>query len=230
MYKEIRIDLSTAVVDYKYCFQILLPNNYLKINSKSKIFNTLVYWDDEILSVPTDQHQEIREFGDGRYSIWYSNLYFSTPQNKSLSKFKSLIIRVFDRSIVHILQNNYCNYFGSTDNKLLDILKVNKATNNSFINNYFESFNSFVLHSHEYFSMENIRKVFIIGCGTEPITAIRFLTEGASDIYVNDILEVKKTYSEIEKNTILDLIGMFSPQKKKYSLTFFLKFPSLSLK
>jgi SAM-dependent methyltransferase len=223
MYKEIRIDLSTAVVEHKYCFRVSLPSDYLKISLESKILNTLVYLDGEILSVSDSQHQEIREIGDGRYSIWYSDLYFSTPQNKSLFEFKFLVIRVVDESIATILQNNYCKFFGTTNSNLLDILKINKTTNNSFINNYFSSFNSFLSHSLEYLSMENVKKMFIIGCGAEPYVAIRFIAEGIRDIYVNDILKIKSVYSEIEKNTILDLIDIFSSQKRELVSNSFIK-------
>jgi SAM-dependent methyltransferase len=71
--------------------------------------------------------------------------------------------------------------------------------------------------------MENVKKIFIIGCGAEPNVAIRFIAEGIRDIYVNDILKIKSVYSEIEKNTILDLIDIFSSQKRELVSNSFIK-------
>jgi SAM-dependent methyltransferase len=213
MFNEFCLDLGQAVLDGKYCYRVSLPIEFTKLETKPKSLSAIVFLDSEVLSVPNIQHQEIRELGMGRYSIWNSTLYFSTPQNQPLTFFSKLYLRVLDVSIANVLDSNHSRFYGESDRGLLKILKINKETNNTFVNNYLESFNTFTTFTRDHLSSRNLRKVFVIGCGSRPILPLRFLAEGMGEVYANDLLEIKSKFDNQEISTLLDTVKLFEPQQ-----------------
>ena len=99
MFKDYVIDLQSSVLNKESNAYVLeLPREFIDETTTQVQNLTLVYIDNQLLTKSNTQHHEIRLLGDGRYSIWNSQLYFSLPSNLSIYSFKIITLRVVNKN------------------------------------------------------------------------------------------------------------------------------------
>jgi hypothetical protein len=208
LFTQIEIKISDVEIrkEGKFCYLIDLPSQLNFERDKDLIIIQV----GEILDQPDSQHQEIRELGDGRFSFWKSQLYFSTKNNVSLDNFENIELFVINNKAEPILSKLFLLNFASKIPKIYEVLDKNLNTNNSFFSNFIYQPNHFIDVCNKVGIDIKNKDMFIIGIGNHPFTAMRFLAEGVNTCYINDLSEIKKIFSKQEIEELYDLIEILN--------------------
>jgi SAM-dependent methyltransferase len=135
-------------------------------------------------------HEDIRNDGKGRFSVWKDVVYFSASDNSDCNKNR----RNYQLAVLDLDSGDLINRFAQNDEAMLRANAANMSHNNSFMTNFCQYYNmiSSCLVENGIPKPVNILE---IGSGARPFTGLRFLLEGAERYVANDLFEVQRTFS-----------------------------------
>jgi len=212
MFKDYVIDLQSSVLNKESNAYLLdLPRDFMDETTTQDQNLILVYVDNQLLTKSNTQHQEIRLLGDGRYSIWNSQLYFSLPSNQHINSFKVITLRLVNKNEFSFIENEFLNYIGSREDKIQAAISINAGLNNSLFKNFYSSHNKFLDFIVNHLDIEKIETVCVAGVGYNPYSALRFIADGAQLVYANDLTDVKKNFSSVDIKILIKILRQLNP-------------------
>jgi hypothetical protein len=79
---EMMLDSQSLINENGNCFVYTFRTYAARIFSRLPFYaNSLLYEDGRPLAIPASEHDDIRNIGAGRYSMWTDNIYFSSTDN-----------------------------------------------------------------------------------------------------------------------------------------------------
>lgn len=143
----------------------------------------------------TDQHESIRRLGGGRFSLWGNRVYLSASDSSNCRKNgRKYTLWVPSVAEATALEQNFVLSQAKDSSALLRSLSLNGTENNSLVSNFFKQFQAFANFSGEPACSLQSRTVVIVGSGQMPWTPMRFLAEGCTEVFVNDLLPVTESF------------------------------------
>ncbi len=148
---------------------------------------SLLFEDGTVLGPSGVTHQEIRDFGGGRFSIWDGSVFFSSSDasdpNTNKRRYELRIPRV---RVIQALQDQLQSAIATDDQKLLELILANNGVNNSIFSNFFRYFEEITRDLHA-FSVPLPTTTLEIGCGSRPFLGLRCRAEGWERFIANDL-------------------------------------------
>jgi hypothetical protein len=134
-------------------------------------------------------HQHIRDAGAGAFSVWGSEVYFSSSDLTDCNANG----RAYSLALVSLSRDLVVEQLSGDDSLLLSAIAASRGRNNSLALNFFNYYNEIcaVLDRNGVARPETMLE---IGAGSTPYTALRFLAEGVRRYVVNDIRAVRRTF------------------------------------
>ncbi len=169
----------------------------------------LIVTEDEQLLGPSDaQHQRIRDFGAGAFSIWNDDVYFSASDGSDCNtNGRRYELLALDLGPGSALYQDIAKRIIADDRELLRLIVQSTDLNNNFFTNAFDYFNQAAM----FLKRNGIpfpQSVFELGSGAKPYVAMRWLLEGVTRFVANDLGAVDGHY-----------LRTFGPDLKRYLQT-----------
>ena len=137
---------------------------------------------------------QIRKTGNGSYSLWGENIYFSASDNSDCNKnARSYTLVLIDFANDSEVFLRISEQIARNDAALLALINQNYHMNKSLFSNFFGYYDYYrsVIDRHAMLPQKTIE----LGCGERPYTALRFLMEGVSRCVVNDVAPIDGKFS-----------------------------------
>lgn len=213
------VDLTILKIPVSYIRNSRRENNAFVVDLSEFLSENTSKWHsaicilEKLSLVRQSQHQEIREFGDGRFSLWGNQLYFSFPKKILTHNESNLDLIVFKHEFAAELLKSLFPLISEDIELLNDLVADSANTNNTFFSNYKKSSDLLMEILLNAGLEPSGRRFGILGGGRFPFTAMRLLAEGAESVMHNDIMEIKRKFSQNEVKAILSLVSFFGNNK-----------------
>lgn len=154
----------------------------------------LVQEDDRELGPGDSPHQQIRDHGGGRFSVWKDAIYFSASDGSNCeTNGRTYSVCALDLSEGSSLLETTIEHLGQDSAQLLRAVACNAASNNTVFANFFRYY-----HNISYWlnraGLSAPKAMLEIGCGNTPFAALRFLLEGVERYVANEIMPIKAAF------------------------------------
>ena len=155
----------------------------------------LIITENEKLLGPSDsQHQHIRDFGAGAFSIWNGHVYFSASDGSDCNtNGREYELLALDLGLDSGLYQDIVKRIIADDRELLRLIVQSTDLNNNFFTNAFHYFNQ----ATAFLGKNGIafpQSVLELGSGAKPYVALRWLLEGVTRFVANDLGAVDGHY------------------------------------
>ncbi len=174
--------------DGGHAFRAQVPEDFVEFARTSAL--GFVSEDGAALGTPDAIHQQIRDIGAGRFSIWGSDVYFSASDNTNCNDNG----RTYALTAVDVSRPALIDRLAADDGFILQLINRAHERNNNFFLNFFGYYNV-ILAVLKRNKIALPKSAIEIGTGKTPYTALRFLIEGAERFVANDVLQVNRTFS-----------------------------------
>jgi SAM-dependent methyltransferase len=178
-----------------HAFVSPIPAAIEQLRIKSPDQWRLIITENEKLLGPSDsQHQHIRDFGAGAFSVWASDVYFSASDGSDCNaNGREYELLALDLGPDSGLYQDIVKRIIADDREMLRLIVQSIDINNNFFNNAFNYFNQ----AMTFLKKNGIafpQAVLELGSGAKPYVALRWLLEGASRFVANDLGAVDGHY------------------------------------
>jgi SAM-dependent methyltransferase len=151
--------------------------------------------DGKILRPGDSQHEYIRNHGNGAYSLWGKDVYFSASDNTDCNNNgRNYQVILIDFSEGSDLYKRVIESISQNDVRILELADRNSQLNKSLFTNFFRYFNYYtsVFDRHK---IALPKSTIELGCGERPYNALRFLMEGVQRCVVNDVTPIDTEFT-----------------------------------
>lgn len=194
--RKVRLRNLTFVPQGGACFVAPVGPRITKLWKNPAVrASTLLLENGSPIGPQTDQHESIRRLGRGRFSLWGNRVYLSASDSSNCRKNgRKYTLWVPSAAEATALAQNFILSQAKDSAALLRSLSLNGAENNSLVSNFFKQFQAFADFAGEPTRRLQSCTVVIVGSGQMPWTPMRFLAEGCTEVFVNDLLPVTESF------------------------------------
>lgn len=178
-----------------HAFVSPIPAAIERLRTKSADQWRLIITENEKLLGPSDsQHQRIRDFGAGAFSVWHSDVYFSASDGSDCNtNGRSYELLALDLGPESALYQDIAKRIIADDREMLRLIIQSTDLNNNIFTNAFHYFNQAATFLRKN-GIAFPRAVLELGSGAKPYVALRWLLEGVSRFVANDLGAVDGHY------------------------------------
>ncbi len=210
MLRHVRL-IPPFVGDGGHAFVAPIPEEFTQFVTPGEM--AVVTEDGKALGPADTQHQQIRDFGQGRFSLWGSHVYFSASDNTNCNDNG----REYAIAGVDFSHKMAADKLSGDDEFILQLINDAHIRNNNFFLNFFGYYNGImaVLDRH---GIPFPKSAIEIGTGARPYTALRFLVEGVERFVANDVMPIDQTFpADFVRNVtvLLDMVKQSSSARLK---------------